>query len=491
MHHLQVFSKLPGKATWAAKIADQMLQCNHALERANILIDLAVNNSGSVNILRAACNGNTKLLLEEIASDPAGIHRPDNKTGRMPLMATANAGNKSVCDALIVLIERGGALKHHAPLPKRGRHHVDKFVQHADIVEGLANLAEMGYDKDGDDAAAKRTCPGGHALEPFVTVAGKHRCDSCEKTVPLGFTLFDCKHGCECGWNECQKCHNLYTSSVEHRLQVREQLVDQFRALYPPPPLSAKAHQALLVSCMGCDRTPAAACHDDTCFMCNELFAEIPPADIITLADDCGHQHHLPCLGEWLMGNRGSCPTCDRAVSVAWPAPPAPPTSPMSVTAAAIAALEDGIKSSGRAAQLAAILGARILADQALSSSRRARTVAGSVATPLVLATIRVHRHAPEVLFNVALAVLEVATSLKPFINVGTIGRHYLPIINALLEACIAHTSQTSSPGAIWPVVAEMACQTAAELSLEVGPQSCGPVTEEYGNHFLAPQNLV
>ena len=54
-------------------------------------------------------------------------------------------------------------------------------------------------------------------------------------------------------------------------------------------------------------------------------------------------------------------------------------------------------------------------------------------------------------------------------------------IIKALLEACIVHESQAGSPDAMWPVVAEVACQTAAELSLGPAFQNCGPIVAEHG----------
>jgi len=143
--------------------------------------------------------------------------------------------------------------------------------------------------------------------------------------------------------------------------------------------------------------------------------------------------------------------------------------------------LEDSIKSSGSAGQLSATLGARILADQILSSTRRARTVVGSAAMPLLLSTIGAYRNSPEVLYNVALVVLELAIGLKIHITVDSIRRHYLPIINAVLEACIGAESRSSLPDPMWPVVAELAVQTAAELSLGPAFPYCGPVLAELG----------
>jgi len=125
---------------WALHFAMTILSVHENLRRAESLREAAVEY-GTAVVTRAACDGNVTVLLDALEEVPDAMFKP-NALGQPALMAAASTGNKSVCDCLIILVERGSALKYHENIPNKGRHHVTKFAENEALFEDLAALSE-------------------------------------------------------------------------------------------------------------------------------------------------------------------------------------------------------------------------------------------------------------------------------------------------------------------------------------------------------------
>eukprot|EP00038_Savillea_parva_P002278 m.112506 g.112506 ORF g.112506 m.112506 type:complete len:1344 (+) comp10785_c0_seq1:262-4293(+) len=384
-----LFTCIPKTRAWAEQIASAILQVHPRLSKADCLFE-AATEYGKSSVARAACDGNVPALIASLEADPDAMFEP-NAIGQPALIAAASTGNKSVCDCIIALVERGSALKYHENLPHRGRHHITKFVENADVFEDLTVLSESSTSVD----------------DP-------------------------------------------------HYQAERARLIKKIRQLFAPPVMAEARFEELVASQTHGSRTVNP---DDVCFLCTETMSSGPASSLLQL-QPCGHWHHIDCAKRWLLGNRATCPRCDKATVSAWPEPPLPPALPADSIKRAIQILRESIWDRTRCA-----LALRILADSALTHRRRALRIVELNTFAVMLDACKYHSEDATVLYSAALVCLEVAISLKDVeymrISMGTIST-----IRVILQSAIRSEPLRREETANWEQVVERSIQVLAELSL-------------------------
>ncbi|EDQ86706.1 uncharacterized protein MONBRDRAFT_10710 [Monosiga brevicollis MX1] len=372
--------------------------------------------SGAVEV---ATKVGKRAMLYDLLRD---LVLPDHD-GKHSCAAAGSSGNVAICDTLITLAERGLAFKYHALPPRYGRHHVEALNRHHAHLERLAELAGLLCD---DEAR-----PG---------LAGPRAA----------------------------------------LRQERDTLIDELRANFSPPKANPTVLEYLQQQSVAGDlatlrRLVPSSTHGKICPCCTDPLLTLSEArDATSLALPvvrlpCGHYQHLLCVQDWSLGNRATCPDCDRALPHAWGPRPLPPQCSPDLLGLRLllAMLADEMSFPAIVA-----IACRQLADQMLTSSRRAMEMLEEDGLAVVFAAAVMHPHQAAVMYHAAYCAYELVLRAKePSVRrrLGTRGvvTHLVGI--ALLAIANSVGSEPKPP--LWCDVAEMATRLVTEVTIHFGEQ--------------------
>lgn len=301
----------------------------------------------------AACNDDVdslaQLLLEaEVTNDYSDLHRPD-ENGKPPIAAAATIANMSPCDSLIMLAERGCALKHHSGDTLAGRHHVEKIASCEIDFELLSQIGELSK-----------------PLDPAVSLER----EAAIERIRSRFAP--------------PKATDAMIECVLQNKLSREEI----------------------------DALPAGV-RKSLCTMCKSAIMDedghdSDPAFNLVHLDPCGCVHHSACVLDWIKGNRASCPLCKTPLAGAWGLVPPTPTTAVNSVEWLLMKLQNEIED-----EAVVSFGCRCLMDQALSSPRRARKVATHAGLQQIWRAMNTHWKCAEVQHCGGYVALEAAIQLR------------------------------------------------------------------------------
>ena len=301
----------------------------------------------------AACNDDVESLLllllkADVENDYTDLHRPD-ENGKPPIAAAATAANMSPCDSLIMLAERGSALKHHSGPQCEGRHHVEKIASCEMDFELLCRIGEL--------------------AKPLQPVLFAERGAAITR-IRSRFAP--------------PKASDSMVQSLAHSRLSREEI-------------DALPQHVKNAECTLC-KSPVDGGDDPN---------PDPDLELVRL-DPCGCIHHKTCVVDWVSGNRASCPLCKVPLEGAWPSVPDPPIRAVDSVEWIISKMRSEIEDENLQA-----FGCRCLMDLALTSLRRAKKVASPAGLQQVWRAMNVHPKSVEVQHRGGYVALEAAIQLR------------------------------------------------------------------------------